>query len=1123
MNQVITRALLHQKSLKLLFSLILFLGLTGCSDDNDTTPTTTTISPPFSTTTTVSTSTTTTTINPLELTGIANDTAPKSSKTWTWDCEHDSGDTDDEDCEFRFVINQSEDSYTFSDSDDYTDVTTAIKSRGEDGTYYLHVQAKNANNKESDVETVSFILESATPKTLRVTGIEDDTSPKRSKTYTWSCNDTPCEFRFAVNQDPDYDLAANQSYGSSTTTTETSATTGQGTFYLHVQAKNTDDNEESDIKTVSFILEDLRVTGLKDDSRERSSKRWTWNCNTSPCTFRHAITQVDSHTFSSSDSYSSTRTVTETIDDVSNGEGKYYLHVQAKDADDNPSDVKTVFFALKNLEVTGLENDTTPRSSKTWTWACDNGPCTFRYEVNQSSVTHTFPPTQNYTSTISITRNVGTSSSGTSLTPGTYYLHVQAKDQYGVESEVEAASFTLQATSTNTLEVIGLVSDTTPTNSKTWNWNCDNPPCTFRYIINQSPTHTLSGTYNNDTATMKELAPGEEEGIYYLHVQAQDSNNNESEIKRVSFILQRERDFVSTLTLALKKPDQETRHPAANNELLLYPEKNPRIKVALDESFLQADEKIQFYSSLTCNPLRVLSDPITTKIDDIETADIDENAVELYLHLGVHNIYVGLVNGNELQCSKEDLEYVLYNPIVAGHQFTCHLASTANHVNNDNGEVNCWGSGANGRLGQGNTQNVSSPTSVLLTKDTSNPLLCSRACPLISIAKFITAGGHHSCAILEDNSVKCWGESSYGRLGNGNNDNDIGDSASNEIANASPVDLGTGRVAKMISAGGSHTCAILDNDDLVCWGRNNNGQLGLGHDDDIGDDNNEMGNNLVSVNLGTGRIAKTIATGEDHTCAILDNGDVKCWGLNDQGQLGLGNIDDYGDDSNEMVSALAKVILGAKAKAIVTGSHHTCAILGDDSVKCWGENDQGQLGLGDTDNYGNNETTFPSLDFGEWDDNDDGHLTDATPEVSLIAKAIAAGEDHTCALLSNNQVRCWGLNDYGQLGQENNNNYGSENIPVDSGTDGIDESDIAAIADITLGANYIAIAIAAGDKHTCVVLDVVGTNSLEGDVKCWGRNNNGQLSRAVDVNNEAMGDDLDEMGDFLSIISNVGL
>ena len=748
--------------------------------------------------------------------------------------------------------------------------------------------------------------------------------------------------------------------------------------------------------------------------------------------------------------------------------------------------------------------------------------------INLQLLIH-FPSTRNYTSTISITRNVGSSSSGTTLTPGTYYLHVQAKDQYDVESEVEAASFTLRSTSTRILEVVGLVSDTTPTSSKTWNWNCDNPPCTFRSVINRSPSHTLSGAYNNDTDTMKDLLSGEQEGVYYLHVQARDSDNVESEAKRVSFILQRERDFVSTLLLELIDPDDPDgtqgtpRHPANGSELPLYPEKNPKIKVILDGDDLEADHQIQFYSSLTCNSSRTLSDPITLAIDD-GTTDINEDTtqgVNIDLHPGVHNIYAGVVNGNELQCSREDLEYVVYNPVVAGHEFTCHLTSTGN----TSSQVNCWGSGTNGRLGT-NTQSSSSPSQVMLKRDTyTNP---------ISTAKFITTGGYHACAILDDNSVKCWGQASYGRLGNGDDNNDIGDS-SNELADAEVVKLGTGRVVKVISAGGSHTCAILDNDQLKCWGRNNEGQLGLAHDDDLGDDSDEMGDDLDPVNLGTGRIAKAIATGDSHTCAILDNGDVKCWGRNDEGQLGLGHTNDYGDDSSETVNKLAKVNLGAKAKAIAAGGNHTCAILDNDSLKCWGENDEGQLGLGDTDNYGNDETTFTSIDLGEWDHDNDGTDTTPTPEVPLTAKAIAAGEDHTCVILSNDQVKCWGLNDKGQLGQGNINNYGGENIPLgeDAGEDDedeVDESDIAKMNPVDLGDNvsdpYTAIAIAAGDKHTCVSLNSITSTSddgvVEGHIKCWGNNNNYQLSIG---NNMApfdiIGNEINETNDISNNVSSL--
>ena len=683
----------------------------------------------------------------------------------------------------------------------------------------------------------------------------------------------------------------------------------------------------------------------------------------------------------------------------------------------------------------------------------------------------------------------------------------------------------------------GLVSDTTPTNSKTWNWNCSNSPCTFRSVINRSPTHTLSGTYNTDSNTTKALNSGEEEGIYYLHVQAKDSSSNESDVKTVSFILQRPRDFVSTLTLILIDPDDPDgtgtpRHPADDSELPLYPENNPKIKVQLDGADLEADDKIQFYSSLTCNSSRTLSNSITLVADDTSTADENEDTIQgvnINLHPGVHEIYAGAVHGNNLQCSRENLEYIVYNPIVAGHEFTCHLTSTST-----SGQVSCWGSGDDGRLGSGGITAVSSPTTVDLGQDANS----------ISIrAKFITTGSDHACAILEDNTVKCWGEGSYGRLGT-EDDNDIGDST-DEIEGEDPVSLGTGRVAKVISAGGRHTCAILDNDDLKCWGRNNEGQLGLAHNDDTGGNTDDMGDDLEPVNLGEGRIAKAIATGENHTCAILDNSDVKCWGRNNEGQLGLGDTNDRGDASNEMGNNLPKVNLGASrtAKAIAAGGNHTCAILDDDSVKCWGENNEGQLGLGST-----TQTNSPSsaVAFGTWDHDGDGSETSPTAEVSLTAKAIAAGEDHTCAILSNAEnnaqvVKCWGLNDKGQLGQDNVNNYGGENVPVDSGTDDVDESDIAEMAVVDLGDNssdpYSAIAIAAGDKHTCVSLNSIAASTddgvIEGHVKCWGHNNSGQLAITVNTANQIIGDGLSaddgsgteaaEMGDTLGIISGLAL
>src|SRR5436190_12467161 len=115
-----------------------------------------------------------------------------------------------------------------------------------------------------------------------------------------------------------------------------------------------------------------------------------------------------------------------------------------------------------------------------------------------------------------------------------------------------------------------------------------------------------------------------------------------------------------------------------------------------------------------------------------------------------------------------------------------------------------------------------------------------------------------------------------------------------------------------------------------------------------------MGNALPAVQLGTGRTATAIATGTDHTCALLDDGTVKCWGANLDGELGLGDKVTRGDGPGEMGDALPAVALGAgrTARAIATGQNHTCALLDDGSVKCWGSNGRGQLGIGSLQNKG---------------------------------------------------------------------------------------------------------------------------------------------------------------------------
>ena len=224
------------------------------------------------------------------------------------------------------------------------------------------------------------------------------------------------------------------------------------------------------------------------------------------------------------------------------------------------------------------------------------------------------------------------------------------------------------------------------------------------------------------------------------------------------------------------------------------------------------------------------------------------------------------------------------------------------------------------------------------------------------------------------------------------------------------VDLGTGRTAKAIAAGYQHTCVILDNESAKCWGFNVEGQLGQNDDVSRGDESNEMGDNLTVIDLGSGRKAASITTGAKHTCVMLDNASIKCWGYGLYGQLGRG------ENKTEKKPKSDPINLGSgrTAKAIVTGNSHNCVMLDNSSIKCWGYNASGQLGLGNTNNRGDgpNEMgdNLPAVDLG----------------TGKTARAISAGDSHTCAVLDNASLKCWGKNDSGQLGMGNTNNLGDE-------------------------------------------------------------------------------------------------
>jgi alpha-tubulin suppressor-like RCC1 family protein len=163
-----------------------------------------------------------------------------------------------------------------------------------------------------------------------------------------------------------------------------------------------------------------------------------------------------------------------------------------------------------------------------------------------------------------------------------------------------------------------------------------------------------------------------------------------------------------------------------------------------------------------------------------------------------------------------------------------------------------------------------------------------------------------------------------------------------------------GRKVKSIEAGDRHVCAILDNNTVKCWGRNNRGQLGLGDTENRGHELDELGSELPAIDLGTGRKAKSVSAGSDYTCAVLDNGTMKCWGWNSSGILGYGDTANRGDNPEEMGDYLPAVAVGGSHRVLAasTGLGLTCALLDDYSLRCWGWNTFGEMGLGNKLGFG---------------------------------------------------------------------------------------------------------------------------------------------------------------------------
>lgn len=332
------------------------------------------------------------------------------------------------------------------------------------------------------------------------------------------------------------------------------------------------------------------------------------------------------------------------------------------------------------------------------------------------------------------------------------------------------------------------------------------------------------------------------------------------------------------------------------------------------------------------------------------------------------------------------------------------------------GSAQCWGRNSNGQLGYA--------TNMGTTNANSTPAAVQN---LSSNVVSIVDGFRHTCALLATGAVKCWGSNENGQLGT---TNFLGQSTSvpQEV-------IGLPSRATAITAGQIHTCAVLINGAVACWGSNNDLQLAQP----------TSGNNPVpSIVKGLSAKALKVTANDFSTCALLENHTVQCWGGNDFGQIGL--------PTTISRSATPNSVPGFNESAIniAAGKKHNCALMSSGNVQCWGSNSNGELG---------NSTNLGSSSF----------TALQVQSLNGTAVAITAGAGSSCALLSDRSAKCWGLNQYGQLGNPMNSGTSNPNVtplPV------VGIANIQQISSMALS--------------TCALLNT-------GAVECWGINRYGQL------------------------------
>jgi len=339
----------------------------------------------------------------------------------------------------------------------------------------------------------------------------------------------------------------------------------------------------------------------------------------------------------------------------------------------------------------------------------------------------------------------------------------------------------------------------------------------------------------------------------------------------------------------------------------------------------------------------------------------------------------------------------------------------------------------------------------------------------------MAVSGFDTCYV-QYGQVVCWGDNQYGNLGRGDDEN-IGWNAGDLNLILTAIDLGPNFIVKQFAGGSvAHHCAVSIDGRLKCFGRNNRGQCGYGNTKNRGDDPNELGLNLLDVDLGEGFVVDSVSLGNYHTCALSTNHTAKCFGRGAYGALGIGDTteSDRGDEPNQMGDYLPLLVFpnAFVPVQISAASYSSCVASVDGRVCCFGSGSFGMLGQGNTD-----IAYAPVLvDLGN----------------GFVVAFVSVGALSACAVSVDGSMKCWGYNYYAQLGYNHTDTIGDD--PNEMGSN---------LLIVNLGSSFVVKQVSSGYAHRCVL-------SIDGRVKCFGWGEDGQLGSGSEANilSNVTGDDL---------------